>query len=31
MVVVGAGLSDIGRRVYHDSIGGKMASGFAFG
>ena len=31
MVVAGARLSDIGRRVYHDSIGGKMASGFAFG
>jgi aromatic ring-opening dioxygenase catalytic subunit (LigB family) len=31
MVVAGAGLDDIGRRVYHDEIGGKKASGFAFG
>jgi len=31
MVVAGAGLSDVGRRVYHDEIGGKKASGFAFG
>jgi aromatic ring-opening dioxygenase catalytic subunit (LigB family) len=31
MVVAGAGLADIGRRVYHDTIGGKLASGFAFG
>jgi aromatic ring-opening dioxygenase catalytic subunit (LigB family) len=31
MVVAGAGLNDAGRRVYHDNIGGKLASGFAFG
>jgi aromatic ring-opening dioxygenase catalytic subunit (LigB family) len=31
MVVVGAALDDVGRRVYHDNIGGKLASGFAFG
>lgn len=31
MVVSGAALDDVGRRVYHDSIGGKLASGFAFG
>jgi aromatic ring-opening dioxygenase catalytic subunit (LigB family) len=31
MVVAGAGVNDIGRRVYHDKIGGKLASGFAFG
>jgi aromatic ring-opening dioxygenase catalytic subunit (LigB family) len=31
MVAAGAGLDDIGRRVYHDTIGGKLASGFAFG
>ena len=31
MVVAGAGLGDAGRRVYHDEIGGKKASGFAFG
>lgn len=31
MVVAGAGLDDPGRRVYHDEIGGKKASGFAFG
>jgi aromatic ring-opening dioxygenase catalytic subunit (LigB family) len=31
MVVAGAGLDDIGRRVYHDTIAGKAASGFAFG
>ncbi len=31
MVVAGAALTDVGRRVYHDSIGGKLASGFAFG
>jgi aromatic ring-opening dioxygenase catalytic subunit (LigB family) len=31
MVVSGAALADVGRRVYHDSIGGKLASGFAFG
>jgi aromatic ring-opening dioxygenase catalytic subunit (LigB family) len=31
MVVAGAALNDIGRRVYHDNIGGKLASGFAFG
>jgi hypothetical protein len=24
-------LNDVGRRVYHDKIGGKPASGFAFG
>ena len=31
MVVAGAALGDVGRRVYHDNIGGKLASGFAFG
>jgi aromatic ring-opening dioxygenase catalytic subunit (LigB family) len=31
MVAAGAGLTDAGRRVYHDEIGGKKASGFAFG
>jgi aromatic ring-opening dioxygenase catalytic subunit (LigB family) len=31
MVVAGAALNDVGRRVYHDKIGGKLASGFAFG
>jgi len=31
MVVAGAGLDDPGRRVFHDRIGGKMISGFAFG
>ena len=31
VVVSGAGLTDVGRRVYHDEIGGKKASGFAFG
>jgi aromatic ring-opening dioxygenase catalytic subunit (LigB family) len=31
MVVAGAALTDVGRRVYHDDIGGKLASGFAFG
>jgi aromatic ring-opening dioxygenase catalytic subunit (LigB family) len=31
MVVAGAALTDVGRRVYHDNIGGKLASGFAFG
>jgi aromatic ring-opening dioxygenase catalytic subunit (LigB family) len=31
MVVSGAALSDVGRRVYHDKIGGKLVSGFAFG
>ncbi len=31
MVVSGAALNDVGRRVYHDRIGGKLASGFAFG
>lgn len=31
MVVSGAALNDVGRRVYHDKIGGKLASGFAFG
>ncbi len=31
MVVAGAALNDVGRRVYHDTIGGKLASGFAFG
>jgi aromatic ring-opening dioxygenase catalytic subunit (LigB family) len=31
MVVSGAGLDDVGRRVFHDSFGGKLASGFAFG
>ncbi len=31
MVVAGAGLADVGRRVFHDTIGGKRISGFAFG
>jgi aromatic ring-opening dioxygenase catalytic subunit (LigB family) len=31
MVVAGAALNDVGHRVYHDNIGGKLASGFAFG
>jgi aromatic ring-opening dioxygenase catalytic subunit (LigB family) len=31
MVVAGAALDDVGRRVYHDRIAGKPASGFAFG
>jgi aromatic ring-opening dioxygenase catalytic subunit (LigB family) len=31
MVVAGAALTDVGRRVYHDNVGGKLASGFAFG
>jgi hypothetical protein len=31
MVIAGTGLSDVGRRVYHDKIGGKLASGFASG
>jgi aromatic ring-opening dioxygenase catalytic subunit (LigB family) len=31
MVVAGAALDDAGRRVYHDKIGGQLASGFAFG
>lgn len=31
MVVSGAGGSDIGGRVFHDVIGGKAISGFAFG
>jgi aromatic ring-opening dioxygenase catalytic subunit (LigB family) len=31
MVVAGAALTDVGRRVYDDEIGGKKASGFAFG
>lgn len=31
MVVAGAGGADVGRRVFHDVIGGKTISGFAFG
>lgn len=31
MVAAGAAPNDVGRRVYHDTIGGKLASGFAFG
>jgi aromatic ring-opening dioxygenase catalytic subunit (LigB family) len=31
MVISGAGLDDVGRRVYHDRIGGKLIAGFAFG
>ena len=31
MVVAGAGGDDIGRRVFHDTIGGKAISGFAYG
>lgn len=31
MVVSGAGAGDVGRRVFHDMIGGKAISGFAFG
>jgi len=31
MVVAGAAAGDSGRRVFHDTIAGKWASGFAFG
>jgi aromatic ring-opening dioxygenase catalytic subunit (LigB family) len=31
MVVAGAGGNDVGRRVFHDVIGGKAISGYAFG
>ena len=31
MVVAGAAGADAGKRVYHDSIGAKAISGYAFG
>jgi hypothetical protein len=31
MVVAGAAGSDVGRRAFHDKIGGKWISGYAFG
>jgi hypothetical protein len=31
MVVAGAAQNDAGHRVFHDMIGGKAISGYAFG
>lgn len=31
MVISGAAIGDVGRRVFHDTLGGKLISGFAFG